>query len=103
MKGKQFITAPFQPIIFNWGNLLMNSQIGDIAFNGKINGKGFNAKDVDIGIDGNISRVDFNGYAYTNIIAHGNFRKKLFSGTASIDDPNIRIDTLDGLNQFQQV
>ena len=81
---------------FQLGKFINNSQIGDIAFNGKINGKGFNAKDVDIGIDGNISRVAFNGYTYTNIITHGNFRKKLFSGTASINDPNIKIDTLEG-------
>ncbi len=72
---------------FQLGKFINNSQIGDIAFNGKINGKGFSAKDVDIGIDGNISRVDFNGYTYTNIITHGNFIKKLFSGTASINDP----------------
>ena len=87
---------------FQLGKFIMNSQIGNIAFNGKINGKGFNAKDVDIGIDGNISRVIFNGYAYTNIIAHGNFRKKLFSGNASIDDPNIKIDTLSGSINFSK-
>lgn len=87
---------------FQLGKFIMNSQIGDIAFNGKINGKGFNVKDVDIGIDGNISRVIFNGYAYTNIIAHGNFRKKLFTGNASIDDPNIKIDTLSGSINFSR-
>ena len=88
---------------FQLGKFINNSQIGDIAFNGKINGKGFNAKDVDIGIDGSISRVSFNGYSYTNIIAHGNFIKKLFSGTASINDPNIRIDTLVGTINFSKV
>jgi TamB, inner membrane protein subunit of TAM complex len=87
---------------FQLGKFIMNSQIGNIAFNGKINGKGFNAKDVDIGIDGDIRHVDFNGYAYTNIITHGNFRKKLFSGTASIDDPNIKIDTLTGSINFSR-
>jgi hypothetical protein len=87
---------------FQLGKFINNSQIGDIAFNGKINGKGFNAKDVDIGVDGSISRVAFNGYTYTNIIAHGNFVKKLFSGTASIHDPNIRIDTLTGSVNFSK-
>jgi hypothetical protein len=87
---------------FQLGKFIDNSQIGDIAFNGKINGKGFNATDVDIGIDGNISRVAFKGYAYTNIIMHGNFIKKLFSGTASINDPNIKIDTLAGSVNFSK-
>ena len=58
---------------------------------------------MDIGIDGNISRVAFNAYSYTNIITHGYFRKKLFSGTASINDPNIRIDTLEGSINFSKI
>ncbi len=87
---------------FQLGEFINNGQIGDIAFNGSIKGKGFNAKDVDIGIDGNISRVVFNGYTYTNIITHGNFRRKLFSGNASINDPNIRIDTLEGTINFSK-
>ncbi len=87
---------------FQLGKFIDNSQIGDIAFNGKISGKGFNAKDVDVGIDGNISQVTFNGYRYTNIITHGNFRKKLFSGNASINDPNIKIDTLEGSINFSK-
>src|SRR5664279_4382987 len=102
VEGKAVYSGKISTNNFQLGKFIMNSQIGNIAFNGKINGKGFSAKDVDIGIDGNISRVDFNGYAYTNIIAHGNFVKKLFSGTASIDDPNIKIDTLTGSINFSK-
>lgn len=100
--GKAVYNGKISTDKFQLGNFINNSQIGDIAFDGKINGKGFNAKDVDIDIDGNISKIDFNSYTYTNIIAHGNFRKKLFSGTASIDDPNIRIDTLSGSLNFSK-
>jgi hypothetical protein len=87
---------------FQLGKFINNSQIGNIAFNGSIKGFGFNAKDVDIGIDGNISKVDFKGYTYTNIITHGDFNNKLFSGDASINDPNIRIDTLQGSINFSK-
>lgn len=87
---------------FQLGNFINNSQIGNIAFSGSINGKGFNANDVNIGVDGNISHVVFNGYSYSNIIAHGNFVKKLFSGSASINDPNIKIDTLTGSINFSK-
>ena len=100
--GKAVYNGTISTDNFQMGKFIMNSQIGNIAFNGKINGKGFNAKDVDIGIDGNISRVVFNGYAYTNIITHGSFRKKLFSGNASIDDPNIKVDTLSGSINFSR-
>ncbi len=87
---------------FQLGKFINNSQIGNIAFSGRINGKGFSANDINIGVDGNISRVVFNGYPYSNIIAHGNFVKKLFSGTASINDPNIKIDTLIGSINFSK-
>lgn len=100
--GKPVYSGKISTNNFQLGKFINNSQIGNIAFNGKINGKGFNANDVDIDIDGNIRRVDFNGYAYTNIFAHGNFKKKLFSGNASIDDPNIRIDTLTGSINFSR-
>lgn len=88
---------------FQLGKFINNSQIGDIAFDGKIDGKGFNPKNVDIAIDGSISRVVFNGYPYTNIIATGNFKKKMFSGSASINDPNLRIDTLTGSINFSRI
>lgn len=100
--GKAVYNGTLSTNNFQLGKFINNSQIGDIAFNGKINGKGFNAKEVDLGIDGNISRLAFNGYTYTNIIAHGNFIKKLFSGNASIDDPNIKIDTLAGSINFSK-
>ncbi len=87
---------------FQLGKFIDNSKIGSITFSGHINGKGFSTNDVNVGIDGNIGRVVFNGYAYSNIIAHGNFVKKLFSGTASINDPNIIIDTLAGSINFSK-
>ena len=87
---------------FQLGKFIQNSRIGNIAFDGKINGIGFNANDIKLGIDGVISRVDFNNYSYKNIIAHGDFRKKLFTGRASIQDENIRIDTLIGSINFSK-
>ncbi|MEP6950214.1 MAG: translocation/assembly module TamB domain-containing protein [Ginsengibacter sp.] len=100
--GKAVYSGKISTGNFQLGKFIDNDHISDITFDGKINGKGFTVNDVDIGIDGNISRVGFNGYNYTNIIAHGNFIKKLFSGTASINDPNIKIDTLTGSINFSK-
>ena len=101
-KGKAIYNGTVSTGNFQLGKFIMNSKIGDIAFNGKINGRGFSANDVDLRVDGNIRSVNFNGYAYSNIITHGTFIKKLFSGTASIDDPNIKIDTLSGSINFSK-
>ena len=76
--------------------------MGNIDFSGKVDGRGFSEKEVVIGIDGAIGKIDFNGYTYTNIIAHGDFQKNLFSGTGSIHDENIQIDTLNGSINFSK-
>ncbi|MEO6870305.1 MAG: hypothetical protein ABI168_11705, partial [Ginsengibacter sp.] len=87
---------------FQLGKFINNSQVGNISFDGKINGSGFSEKEVSIMVDGTISKVKFNDYVYSNIIAHGVFRNKLFSGSASINDPNIKIDTLVGSINFSK-
>lgn len=87
---------------FNLGKFIENPNMGIVAFDGKIDGKGFSEKAMDITINGTIHKIQFNGYDYTNIIAHGNIKKDVFSGSASINDPNIRIDTLIGTINFSR-
>ena len=87
---------------FQLGKFIDNSQIGVVAFDGRIKGKGFSENEVDVAIDGNISKLGFNNYVYSNIIAHGDIKKKLFTGSASIDDPHIKIDTLIGSINFSK-
>jgi hypothetical protein len=101
-KGKAVYDGKISTTNFQLGKFIDNSEIGNIVFNGKINGKGFNANEVNVGIDGNISKIQFNGYTYTNIIAHGDFKNRLFTGTGSINDPHIKIDTLAGSINFSK-
>ncbi|HVZ97946.1 MAG TPA: translocation/assembly module TamB domain-containing protein, partial [Chitinophagaceae bacterium] len=88
---------------FQLGKFIANKSLGNISFNGKIRGTGFTAKNMNVDIDGTATQLAFNGYEYTNIIAHGNLRKDMFSGSASIDDPNIGIDTLNGSVNFSRL
>ena len=87
---------------FQLGKFINNPDLGDIVFNGKIKGKGFNANNLDLGVDGNITKIQYNGYDYTNIIAQGGFKNKQFTGSASINDPHIVIDTLVGSINFSK-
>jgi hypothetical protein len=87
---------------FQLGKFIDNSQIGNVAFDGQVHGKGFNSNNINLGIDGVISSIAFNNYTYTNIIAHGDFINKLFTGSASIDDAHIKIDTLVGSINFSK-
>lgn len=81
---------------FKLGRFISDAQLGNISFNGNIAGRGFNAKDVDVTLDGTIRQIEFNKYNYQNIIAKGNFKNKVFKGAVSINDPNVKIDGLNG-------
>jgi hypothetical protein len=95
-KGRPVYKGKVSTANFQLGKFIGNSDIGNIVFDGKVNGIGFDPDNVEIAVDGNISKIQYNGYEYSNIIAHGEFKNKLFSGSASINDPHIVIDTLVG-------
>ena len=81
---------------FSLGQFVNNSSLGNIAFNGKVNGSGFKLKDLDASVDGKIQQLVFSGYNYQNITIKGTFQKSQFNGLFSIDDPNIKINNLKG-------
>ena len=81
---------------FKLGSFFNNDQLGAISFNGKVNGRGFTEKDINANFDGFISKVGYAGYDYQNIDVKGDFGKKLFTGLVSINDPNLKLDSLRG-------
>ncbi|MDN3655116.1 translocation/assembly module TamB domain-containing protein [Ferruginibacter paludis] len=85
---------------FQLGEFINSKDVGKIIFNGKLNGAGFSSKDVAANFDGNIRSVEVAGYTYQNIAVKGDFGKKLFSGSASIDDPNLVLHDLKGSIDF---
>ncbi len=81
---------------FKLGEFFNNNQLGSITFNGKVNGSGFTEKDIDANFDGYVRSLGFAGYEYQNINIKGDFGKKIFTGLVSIDDPNLKLDSLNG-------
>lgn len=73
---------------FNFGQLLLQPNIGNATLHATINGQGFNFNDLDATINGTIQQVDLYGYTYQNIETKGTLEKKLFNGSLSLDDPN---------------
>ena len=82
---------------FRLGQFVDNGQLGAITFNGNVNGSGFSTKNLDARFDGDIRNIEYDGYNYQNIFLKGDFKKKLFKGLASIDDPNLKVDNLTGI------
>jgi hypothetical protein len=85
---------------FQLGKFINSRDIGNIALNGTVSGKGLN-ESMDISIDGFIRQIEFNRYNYQNITAKGNLSKKMFLGSVSIDDPNLKINDLVGAINFK--
>ncbi len=81
---------------FQLGKLLNKYQLGKISLDGKVKGSGFNSKDLNTSFDGKIHLLEFANYSYQNITAKGNFVKNLFTGQLDIDDPNLKIENLNG-------
>jgi hypothetical protein len=102
IKGKAIYQGKITTKNFQLGKFIGSSQLGNISFDGKIDGQGFSENDILINIDGAIHLLAFNGYNYSNIIAHGQIDQKLFTGSASIHDENIEIDTLVGSINFSK-
>lgn len=85
---------------FQLGKFINSEQIGLVSFDGKLKGKGFNGNNIQLSIDGAIQQIQFRDYNYSNILAHGYIQGNLFTGSASINDKNIKIDTLIGAINF---
>ena len=101
-KGRPSYNGKISTDNFQLGKFINNTQLGNIAFDGVVNGKGFSENDIQVLIDGNIRSINFNNYTYKNIIAHGDLNRKLFTGTASINDENVIVDTLTGSINFSK-
>lgn len=81
---------------FRLGTFINDPDIGSVSLSGSVKGRGFNAMERKLNIDGKIRYVDYNGYRYGNIAINGNLDKKKFEGIASINDPETEL-TLNGL------
>ena len=99
-KGSAVYLGKISTVGFKLGEFLNNNQLGAITFNGKVNGTGLTEKDISANFDGNITRVEFGGYAYQDIVLKGDFRNKLFNGEISINDPNLEVEYLTGTIDF---
>ncbi len=86
---------------FNLGKLLDNESLGNIVFQGNVNGAGLKASSVNAKLDGNIDLLEFNNYSYKGITVKGKVAKQLFNGELVAGDPNLQA-TLNGLIDFSK-
>ncbi|MDB4581542.1 translocation/assembly module TamB [Draconibacterium sp.] len=78
---------------FKLGELLRNSRLGKITFQGEVDGNYYYEESDIAGIfKGNADNFEINDYTYKNIQLDGLYMDEMFDGLLSIDDPNINFD-----------
>ncbi len=75
---------------FNVGQLLGKEKLGTAAFNIDVDGSGFTLESLKTKLEGDISKLEFNGYSYSNLSVIGNLRDPVFDGSLISNDPNIK-------------
>ncbi len=78
---------------FDLGSLLDNRELfGKLSMNASLVGLSSPAGNHLVNMDGAINSVGFNDYDYRNIYLAGDFSNKIFDGSFSINDPNLRME-----------
>ena len=92
---------------FNLGKLLNQENLGFTKGIINIQGTGFNTKSLNTAISGEIAKINFNGYDYSNISLNGNLKHPVFDGSITSVDENLDfefnglVDVSKSLNQYK--
>ncbi|MGO4819650.1 translocation/assembly module TamB domain-containing protein [Flavobacterium sp. W22_SRS_FP1] len=81
---------------FDVGTLLERNDLGKVSMNIDFDGIGFTEKYLNTAIKGDVTKIDFNGYTYSNIVLNGNLKAPNYKGQISVNDPNLNMN-FDGL------
>ncbi len=77
---------------FDVGAISGQKDLGKVSMNIDVDGKGFTQKLLDTSFEGDIYKLAYNGYTYTNILADGYFKQPIFKGKVFVNDPNLYMD-----------
>lgn len=94
--GTPYYSGKLKTNGFKLGQFLNNKELGTISLNGNVKGRGFKMDELNADFNGRVQQLEYKGYNYKNIDIAGNFERKLFTGHATIDDPNLGVRSLDG-------
>jgi hypothetical protein len=78
---------------FNLGRLADEEElVGKLSMQGKVEGISYHDGGLEARMDGSVSLLEFNGYPYKNMVLEGDLSNRMFDGSFSIADPNLRMD-----------
>ncbi len=81
---------------FDIGDFLNRKEFGGVTLNLDVYGQGFTQKYLNTTFVGDVKKVYYNGYTYSNINVDAYFKQPVFKGKLNVNDPNLFMD-FDGL------
>ncbi|MFN5355417.1 MAG: translocation/assembly module TamB domain-containing protein [Bacteroidota bacterium] len=72
-----------------WG---LAPDVGTITMNAHVDGTGFELKNITTSVNAEILQVVYMGYPYRNIGLQGKLANRLFAGSLTANDPNLRLE-----------
>ncbi len=64
-----------------------------VTMEGNVKGSGLTRETSDFVLNGKISSLGIKGYNYTNVVSNARFASQFFSGSLTINDPNLQFST----------
>ena len=86
---------------FKIGKFLSKKDLGMVTLNLDVDGQGFKIANLNTSFSGDVYKINYKGYNYTNIVVNGNFKKPIFKGKIYVNDPNLFMD-FDGLVDLEK-
>ncbi|MCW5910697.1 MAG: translocation/assembly module TamB [Cyclobacteriaceae bacterium] len=84
---------------FDLGLMLKDTTLfKKVTLSGRVKGKGLTQETADFHLAGKINSIGIRNYNYTNITTDARFARELFNGILSIDDPNLQLRAIGGIN-----
>lgn len=77
---------------FQLGRFVHSGELGILSMNARINGTHFDLNQLNATVQGNISRLDFRNYPYSQIEISAHLSRKLFKGSLNVNDEHIDFD-----------
>ena len=90
-KGIPSYTGTVKTFDFHIGELLDESDLGQLSSSLAIEGRGTDIKQLTEKLKGHVDYIDFKKYRYQNVTVNGTFDKQLFDGNLLINDPNVQL------------
>ena len=77
---------------FDIGKFIDKKDLGKASLNLDIDGQGFTKQSLNTSVIGNIAKINYNNYTYSNLDLNGSFIRGLYNGKVKVDDPNLQMN-----------